>query len=132
MKIYIKTEKGFQKLYVLGEKEGRTMNWGSRYIKKLMGWCPNAKTLKTESQISSANFEANDRSEEEKAGSLNIPSQHSRLDTLLLLLPIFFTPCLYKPISKRYKYRRLSFLALHFLYRSICSAGKSRCINTTP
>jgi len=31
-------------------------------IKKLMGWCPNAKALEAETRISSANFAANDRS----------------------------------------------------------------------
>lgn len=61
-------------------------------IKKLMGWCPNAKTLETGPRISSANFEAYDRSGGEKAKNPNVPSQHSRLDTQLLLLPIFFTP----------------------------------------
>ncbi len=61
-------------------------------IKKLMGWCPNAKTSQTGSRISSANFEANNRSGGEKARSPTVPSQHSRLDTHLLLLPFFFTP----------------------------------------
>lgn len=60
-------------------------------IKKLMGWCPNAKALEAETRISSANFEANDLSGREKA-SQKVPSQNSRLDTQLLLLPIFFTP----------------------------------------
>lgn len=69
------------------------MNDGSEeFIKKLMGWCPNVKTLEIGSRTSSANFEANDRSEEEKAKNPNVPSQHSRLDTQILLLPIFFTP----------------------------------------
>ncbi|AKB23660.1 hypothetical protein MSMTP_0191 [Methanosarcina sp. MTP4] len=61
-------------------------------IKKLMGWCPNAKTAEAGPRISSVNFEAYDRSGEEKARSPTVPSQHSRLDTQLLLLPIFFTP----------------------------------------
>lgn len=56
-----------------------------------MGWCPNAKALETGSKISSANFEANDLSAGEKVRSPTIPSQHSRLDTHLLLLPFFFT-----------------------------------------
>lgn len=60
-------------------------------IKKLMGWCPNAEALETGSRISSANFEANALSGREKA-SQKVPSQHSRLDTQLLLLPMFFTP----------------------------------------
>jgi len=60
-------------------------------IKKLMGWCPNAKALEPETRISSANFAANDQSGGEKTRSLNnIPKQHSRLDNQLLLLPIIF------------------------------------------
>ena len=47
------------------------------YIKKLMGWCPNAKTLETGFRISPANFEVyaqsggekGDRSGEEKTRS---------------------------------------------------------------
>lgn len=35
-------------------------------IKKLMGWCPNAKTAGTGPQLSPDNFEANDRSGGEK------------------------------------------------------------------
>lgn len=59
-------------------------------IKKLMGWCPNAKKLETGPRISSANFEAYGRLGEEKERSPTVPSQHSRLDTQLLLLPFFF------------------------------------------
>jgi len=59
-------------------------------IKKLMGWCPNTKALEAETRISSANFAANDQSGGEKTRSLNIPKQHSRLDTQLLWLPIIF------------------------------------------
>lgn len=61
-------------------------------IKKLMGWCPNAKALETGLRISSANFEANDQSEGEKAKNPTVSSQHSKLDIQLLLLPIIFTP----------------------------------------
>ncbi|HII02968.1 TPA: DUF1673 domain-containing protein [Methanosarcinaceae archaeon] len=59
-------------------------------IKKLMGWCPNAKIAEAGSRISSVNFEAYGRSGEEKARSTEVLGQHSRLDTQLLLLPIFF------------------------------------------
>lgn len=69
-------------------------------IKKLMGWCPNAKALETGPRISSANFEANDQSEGEKAKNPTVPSQHSRLDTQLLLLPIFLTPVYIKLFQK--------------------------------
>jgi hypothetical protein len=68
-------------------------------IKKLMGWCPNSKTLEAETRISSANFEVNNLSGGEKA-SQTAPSQHSRLDAHLLLLPIFFTP-IYKTYFKK-------------------------------
>ncbi|MCQ1535060.1 DUF1673 domain-containing protein [Methanosarcina sp. KYL-1] len=61
-------------------------------IKKLMGWCPNAKTAEAGPWISSVNFEEYGRPGEEKARSPAVPGQHSRLDTQLLLLPIFFTP----------------------------------------
>lgn len=61
-------------------------------IKKLMGWCPNAKKLETGPRISSANFETYGRSGEEKARSPEVSGKHSRLDTQLLLLPFFFTP----------------------------------------
>lgn len=68
------------------------MNIFIKNIRKLMGWCPNAKALETGSKISSANFEANDQSEGERVKNPNVPNQHSRLDTQLLLLPIFFIP----------------------------------------
>lgn len=42
------------------------MNVFVKSIRKLMGWCPNAKNIKAGSQVSSANFEAYDRSEGEK------------------------------------------------------------------
>jgi|GEM_PF-211982 hypothetical protein len=69
-------------------------------IRRLMGWCPNVKTLETGSSISSANFEANDQSEGEKTRSPNAPSQHSRLDIQLLLLPIIFIPIYIKLFQK--------------------------------
>jgi hypothetical protein len=65
-----------------------------------MGWCPNAKALETVSRISSANFEANDQSEGEKAKNPTVSSQHSRLDIQLLLLPIIFTPVYIKLFQK--------------------------------
>jgi hypothetical protein len=45
----------------------RIVNLKVKNIKKLMGWCPNAKMTETGSRISDANFEANDRSGGEKA-----------------------------------------------------------------
>lgn len=65
-------------------------------IKKLMGWCPNVKTLETESRISSANFELYGQSGGEKARNPGISSRisrlFSRLDIRILLPTLFLTP----------------------------------------
>lgn len=42
------------------------------YIKKLMGWCPNAKMLETQHSIHSKYFEANDQAKGRDAGSLPV------------------------------------------------------------
>jgi hypothetical protein len=64
-------------------------------IKKLMGWCPNAKTLETGSRISPANFEAYDQSEGEKARNPRVLSRFSRFfsrfDARILLPTLFLT-----------------------------------------
>lgn len=66
------------------------------YIKKLMGWCPNAKTFENGSRASPANFEAYDQSRGEKSGSpmaLSCFSKFfSRLDARLLVPTLFLTP----------------------------------------
>lgn len=66
------------------------------YIKKLMGWCPNAKTLETGSRIISDNFEAYDQSGGEKARNPRISSHFSKLfsrfDIRILLPTLFSTP----------------------------------------
>jgi hypothetical protein len=62
------------------------------YIKKLMGWCPNAKTVEIGSRISPANFEDYNQSKGEKARNSKVPSQFSRLDIRLLLPTLFLTP----------------------------------------
>jgi hypothetical protein len=62
------------------------------YIKKLMGWCPNAKASQKESRTISDHFEAYDQSRGEKARSQKISSQFSRLDVRLLLPTLFLTP----------------------------------------
>jgi hypothetical protein len=36
------------------------MNVFTKNVRKLMGWCPNAKVTETGSRIINANFEAND------------------------------------------------------------------------
>jgi len=42
--------------------EGKiTMNVFTKSIRKIMGWCPNAKALETGSQIIPENFEVHDR-----------------------------------------------------------------------
>lgn len=73
------------------------MSRESRYIKKLMGWCPNAKTLETGSRISPANFEVYAQSGGEKARNQGVLSQFSRLfsrfDVRILLPTLFFTLC---------------------------------------
>jgi hypothetical protein len=72
------------------------MNVFTKSIRKLMGWCPNAKTNETGSRISPDNFESYDRSGGEKARSPKVPSQYSRLfsrlDVRLLLPTLFLTP----------------------------------------
>lgn len=45
------------------------MNVFTKSIRKIMGWCPNAKALETGSQNIPANFEVYDRSGGEKAGN---------------------------------------------------------------
>ena len=66
------------------------------YIKKLMGWCPNVKTLETGYRISSANFEADGLSGGEKDRNPRISSRFSRLfsrlDVRILLPTLFSTP----------------------------------------
>lgn len=64
-------------------------------IKKMMGWCPNAKALETGSWISSMNFEAPAQSGGGKTGSLGAISrftrQFSRLKNRLLLVNVYLT-----------------------------------------
>ncbi len=73
-----------------------TMNVFTKSIRKLIGWCPNAKTLENVFQISPANFEANDLSGGEKARNPEISSHisgfFSRFDIRILLPTLFLTP----------------------------------------
>jgi hypothetical protein len=62
------------------------------YIKKLMSWCPNAKTIEVGSRISPTNFEKYDQSKREKARNPRVPSPFSRLDVRLLLPTLLLTP----------------------------------------
>jgi len=66
------------------------------HIKRLMGWCPNVKTLETGSQISSASFELYDQSGGEKARNPGTSSRFSglfsRFDIRILLPTLFLTP----------------------------------------
>lgn len=68
------------------------MNWEAKYIRKLMGWCPNAKIIETGSRISPVNFEAYDQSRGEKARIPMAISRFSRIDIRLLLPTLFLTP----------------------------------------
>lgn len=60
------------------------MNVFIKSIRRLMGWCPNAKALETGSQNIPANFEVYDRSGGEKAG--NNLSRMKRIGLLLTSL----------------------------------------------
>jgi hypothetical protein len=72
------------------------MNWEVKYIKKFMGWCPNAKTAEAESLISPINIEVYDQPGGEKARNPKILScfsrLFSRLDVRILLPTLFITP----------------------------------------
>ncbi|AKB42382.1 DUF1673 family protein [Methanosarcina vacuolata] len=68
------------------------MNWEAKYIRKLMGWCPNAKTIETGSRVSPVNFEAYDQPRGEKVRIPMALSRFSRLDVRLLLPTLFLTP----------------------------------------
>jgi hypothetical protein len=65
------------------------------YIKKLMGWCPNAKKLETKPRISLDNFEAPAQSGGGKTGSTGIISrftkQFTRLRNQILTVSIYLT-----------------------------------------
>lgn len=77
----------------------------ARYIKKLVGWCPYAKTTGLDSRNGPANFEAYDQSGGEKAGGPEALSQLSRLysryDVRILLPTLFFTFYLIILISQK-------------------------------
>ena len=100
-------------------------------IKKFMGWCPNAKALETGARISSANFEANNRSEGEKTRGPKVSIQHSRLDIYLLLLPIIFTP-VYINLFQKGISTEAFFLGLSLSLPIYLLGWKSKCINTMP
>jgi hypothetical protein len=65
------------------------MNVFIKSIRKLMGWCPNAKINETGSRISPDNFESYDRSGGEKAdrsGGKRASSNFNRMKRIGLLL----------------------------------------------
>lgn len=72
------------------------MNVFIKNIRKLMGWCPNAKITEAESRTVPAIFEAYDESGGEKARSPRVLSLFSRvfsrLDVRFFLPILFFTP----------------------------------------
>ncbi len=81
------------------------MNGTGEFIKKLMGWCPNAKTFETGPRISPANFEAYTQSGGEKASGPEALSRFSRLfsrfDVRILLPTVFFTFYLINLLSQK-------------------------------
>lgn len=81
------------------------MSRETKYIKKLVGWCPYAKTLETGPRTSSANFEAYDQSRGEKAGGPETLSRFSKLfsrfDVRILLPTLFFTFYLINLLSQK-------------------------------
>lgn len=68
------------------------MNRGAKYIRKLMGWCPNAKALETRSQTDHENF---DFDIPDRAGGdnnrLKNPGWLQRESNQILLFAIFLT-----------------------------------------
>jgi len=60
-------------------------------IKKLMGWCPYAKTPESGYLIPSRNFEANAREGKEKAGTPETLYGHRKASTRILLMNASFT-----------------------------------------
>jgi len=100
------------------------MNVLIKNIRKLLGWCPNAKTLETESRISSANFESYDQSRGEKARNPEISSHISRLSSrfdVRILLPTLFSTPIYinllfqKSINEKAFFLGFSFSLLIYL-----------------
>ena len=65
------------------------MNIFTKSIRKIMGWCPNAKALETRSQTVPANFEAYDKSGGEKAG--NNLSRMKKIGLLLVSMGALLT-----------------------------------------
>lgn len=70
------------------------MNRESKFIKKLMGWCPNAKTCEAEARrhVSLENFDSDipDRARGEN-GDLKNPGWVQRVSTQIFLFAIFLT-----------------------------------------
>lgn len=68
------------------------MNWEAKYIKKLMGWCPNAKANEARKLINLENFDSNtpDRARGENE-NLENPGWLRKTSTRVLLLSILFT-----------------------------------------
>lgn len=62
------------------------------FMKELMGWCPNAKTVEVGSRISPTNFEEYYQSTGDKATNTKPHDLFSRLDVRLLLPTLFLTP----------------------------------------
>lgn len=68
------------------------MNWGAKYIRKLMGWCPNAKSHGAIQQNDPENFDFNipDRARGDNSRLKN-PGWLQRESNQILLFAIFLT-----------------------------------------
>ena len=68
------------------------MNWKVEYIKKLMGWCPNAKAHEARQHVNLENFDSDipDRARGEN-GDLKNLGRLRKTSTRILLIDIFFT-----------------------------------------
>ena len=67
------------------------MSRESRYIKKLMGWCPNAKTLETQYPTHPEYFSANTRARGEDSGDPENLSWFRKVSNRILLIDSFLT-----------------------------------------
>lgn len=67
------------------------MNWEAEYIKKLMGWCPNAKTLETQYPTHPEYFSANTRARGGDSGDPVNPGWFRKLSSKFLLVDSFLT-----------------------------------------
>ncbi|MFY1113052.1 MAG: DUF1673 family protein [Methanosarcinaceae archaeon] len=70
------------------------MNLNTEYIKKLMGWCPYAKTTGVGPRLSPDNFEANDRSGGEKGDRPGREKTPIKRNSKQFLISFFVSICI--------------------------------------